>query len=71
MNLTFSIYKSKFGVDEIVVVENLYKRYSRKSNLKKIDVIAKMKVYSSIIEIRRFLRACILSNLDSSLSSYS
>ena len=59
VDLTLSIDKSKFGVGEIVVVGHLCGRYGRKPNPEKVDAIARMKVCSSITEVRRFLGACV------------
>ena len=58
-DLTLSIDKSKFGVDEIVVVGHLCGRYGRKPNPEKVDAISRMKACSSITEVRRFLGACV------------
>jgi hypothetical protein len=59
VDLTLSIDKSKFGFDEIIVVEHLCGRYGRKPNLEKVDAITRIKARSSITEIRRFLGACV------------
>ena len=59
VDLTLSIDKSKFGIDEILVVGHLCGRYGRKSNHEKVDVITRMKACSNITEVRRFLGACI------------
>ena len=59
VDLTLSIDKSRFGVDEIVVVGHLCGRYGRKPNLEKVDAIARMKACGSITEVRRFLGACV------------
>ena len=59
VDLTLSIDKSKFGVDEILVVGHLCGRYRRKPNPKNVDVINKMKACNSITEVRRFLGACV------------
>ena len=59
VNLTLSIDKSKFGVDEIVVVGHLCGRYGRKPNPEKVDAISRMKACGSITEVRRFLGACV------------
>ena len=59
VDLTLSIDKSKFGVDEILVVGHLCGRYGRKPNPEKVDAIARMKACSSITEVRRFLGACV------------
>jgi len=59
VDLTLSIDKSKFGVDEIVVVGHLCGRYGRKPNPEKVDAISRMKACSSITEVRRFLGACV------------
>ena len=70
MDLTLSFEKSKFGIDEIVVVGHLCRTYEGKSNLEKVDAIARMKTCSNITEVRRFLGACVfLSNLGSSFCS--
>ena len=45
MNLTLSIEKSKFRVDEILVVGHLCGSYGRKPNPEKVDAIEKMKAY--------------------------
>ena len=59
VDLTLSIDKSKFGVDEILVVGHLCGRYRRKPNPENVDVINKMKACNSITEVRRFLGACV------------
>ena len=59
VDLTLSINKSKFGFDEIIIVERSCGRYEKKSNPKKVDAIAKMIASSRIIEIRRFLGGCV------------
>ena len=59
VDLTLSIEKSKFGVDEILVVGHLCGWYGWKPNLKKVDAIGKMNACSNIIEVRRFLGACV------------
>lgn len=59
MDLIFSINKSKFGVDEILVVAHLCGRYGKEPNFEKVDVIARMKACTSITEIRRFMGACV------------
>jgi hypothetical protein len=59
VDLTLSLEKSKFGVDEIVVVGHLCGTYGRKPNPEKVDAIARMKACSSITEVRRFLGACV------------
>jgi Integrase zinc binding domain/RNase H-like domain found in reverse transcriptase/Reverse transcriptase (RNA-dependent DNA polymerase) len=59
VDLTLSIDKSKFGVEEIVVVGHLCGRYGRKPNPEKVDAISRMKACSSITEVRRFLGACV------------
>ena len=57
MDLTLSFEKSKFGIDEIVVVGHLCRTYE--GNLEKVDAIARMKTCSNITEVRRFLGACV------------
>lgn len=59
VDLTLSIDKSKFGVDEILVVGHLCGRYGRKPNPEKVDAISRMKPCGSITEVRRFLGACV------------
>jgi hypothetical protein len=59
VNLTLSIDKSKFGVDEILVVGHLCGWYGRKPNPEKVDAIGRMKACSTITEVRRFLGACV------------
>jgi hypothetical protein len=59
VDLTLCIDKSKFGFGEIIVVGHLCRRYGRKPNPKKVDAIARMKAYSNITEVRRFLGACV------------
>ena len=59
VNLTLSIDKSKFGFDQIIIVDHLCKRYGRKSNPEKVNIIARMKAHSSTTKVRRFLEACI------------
>ena len=59
VDLTLSLEKSKFGVDEIVVVGHLCGTYGRKPNPEKVDAIARMKACSNITEVRRFLGACV------------
>lgn len=59
VNLTLSIEKSKFGVDEILVVGHLCGSYGRKPNPEKVDAIGRMKACSNITEVRRFLGACV------------
>ncbi len=59
VNLTLSNEKSKFGVDEILVVGHLCGVYGRKPNPEKVDAIAKMKACSNTTEVRRFLGACV------------
>ena len=59
VNLTLSIDKSKFGVDEILVVGHLYGSYGRKPNPEKVNAIGRMKACSSVTEVRRFLGACV------------
>lgn len=59
VDLTLSIDKSKFGVDEILVVGHLCGWYGRKPNPEKVDVIGRMKACSNITEVRRFLGACV------------
>lgn len=54
VDLNLCINKSKFRIDEIVVVGYLCGRYDRKSNLKKVDAIARIKVYNSITKIKIF-----------------
>lgn len=68
VDLTLSIDKTKFGVDEILVAEHLCGRCERKPNPKKVDVIVRIKACSSIIVVRRFFGSlCFLSDLDSTL----
>ena len=59
VDLTLSIDKSKFGVDEILVVGHLCGRYGRKPNPEKVGAISKMKACGNITEVRRFLGACV------------
>jgi Integrase zinc binding domain/RNase H-like domain found in reverse transcriptase/Reverse transcriptase (RNA-dependent DNA polymerase) len=59
VNITLSIEKSKFGVDEILVVGHLCGSYGRKPNPEKVDAIGRMKACSSVTEVRRFLGACV------------
>ncbi len=59
VNLTLSIDKSKFGVEEILVVGHLCGSYGRKPNPEKVDAIGRMKACTSITEVRRFLGACV------------
>ena len=59
VKLTLSIDKSKFGVDEILVVGHLCGTYGRKPNPEKVDAIGRMKACSNITEVRRFLGACV------------
>lgn len=59
VDLTLSLEKSKFGVDEIVVVGHLCGTYGRKPNPEKVDAITRMKACGSITEVRRFLGACV------------
>ena len=54
MDLTFSIEKSKFGTNEILVVGHQYGWYEREPNLEKVDAIGKMKACSNTTEVRRF-----------------
>jgi hypothetical protein len=70
VDLTLSIDKSKFGIDDVLVVGDLCGRDRRKPNPKKIDVITTMKACSSITKVRRFLGAC-LSNWDFILCPHS
>ena len=70
--MTLSIDKSKFGVEEILVVGHLCGSYGRKPNPEKVDVIGRMKAFSKVTEVRRFSRSmCLLSNLDSPFCSCS
>lgn len=59
VDITLSVDKSRFGVDEILVVGHLCGRYGRKPNPEKVDAIGRMKACSSITEVRRFLGACV------------
>ena len=59
VNLTLSIEKSKFGVDEILVVGHLCGFYERKANPEKVDAIGRMKACGNVTEVRRFLGACV------------
>lgn len=59
VGLTLSIDKSKLGVDEILVVENLCLRYGRKPKLEKVYAIYRMKACGSIIEVRRSFGKCV------------
>ena len=59
VNLTLSIDKSKFGVQEILVVGHLCGSYGRKPNPEKVNAIGKMKACGNITEVRRFLGACV------------
>jgi hypothetical protein len=59
VHLTLSIDKSKFGVDEILVVGHLCGSYGRKPNPEKVDAIGRMKACSNVTEVRRFLGACV------------
>jgi len=59
VNLTLSIDKSKFGVDEIVVIGHLCRRYDRKPNPKEVDAISRMKACSNITNVRKFGGTCI------------
>ena len=59
VNLTLSIEKSKFGVEEILVVGHLCGSYGRKPNPEKVDAIGRMKSCSTVTEVRRFLGACV------------
>ena len=63
VNLTLSIDKSKFGVNEILVVGHLCGSYGRKPNPEKVDAIGRMKAYNSITEVRRFLGACVFYHI--------
>jgi hypothetical protein len=63
VELILSIDKSKFGFDEIIVVGHSCGRYGRKPNPEKIDAIARMKIYSTITKIRRFLGACVFYHI--------
>jgi hypothetical protein len=49
VELILSTEKSKFGVEEIMVVRHLCTRYGRKSNSKKVDAITRIKACSSTI----------------------
>lgn len=51
VDLTLSIDKSKFRIDEIVVVRYLCGRYGIIPNLEKVAAIARIKAYSSITEV--------------------
>lgn len=59
VDLILFINKFRFNMNDIVVVGYLYGRYGKKSNLEKINIISKMKVYSSIIKIKSFLSVCV------------
>ena len=59
VDLTFSIKKSKFGTNEILVVGHQCGWYGRKPNPEKVDAIGKMKACSNTTEVRRFLGACV------------
>lgn len=59
IDLTLSIHNSRFDIDEIIVVGHFYRRYGKKSNLKKVNTIAKMKACSSITKEKRVLRAYV------------
>jgi hypothetical protein len=59
VDLILFIDKSKFRFDEIIVVGYLCKKYGRKPNFEKLDAIARIKAYSNIIKVTRFLEACI------------
>ena len=59
MNLTLSIEKSKFGVEEILVVGHLCGSYGRKPNPEKVDASGRMKACSTFTEVRRFLGGCL------------
>ena len=63
VNLTLSIDKSKFGVNEILVVGHLCGSYGRKPNPEKVDAIGRMKACSNITEVRRFLGACVFYHI--------
>lgn len=51
VDLTLSIDKSKFRIDEIVVVRYLCGRYGIIPNLEKVAAIARIKACSSITEV--------------------
>ncbi len=54
VNLTLSLEKSNFGVEEIIVVGHLYGSYGRKLNPEKIDAISSTKACKNTTEVRRF-----------------
>lgn len=63
VNLTLSFEKSTFGFKEIIIVGYLCRSYRKKSNLDKIDAIARMKVCRSITKIRCFLNAYVFYHI--------
>lgn len=54
MDLILFIDKSKFRIHEIIIINHLYRKYGKKSNLKLIDAIVRIKACYSIIALRRF-----------------
>ena len=54
VNLTLSIEKSKFGIDQILVVGHLCGSYGRNPNPEKVDAIGRMKACSNVTKVRRF-----------------
>ena len=58
-NLTLSVEKSSFGVSKITVVGHLCGPYGRRPNPTKVNVIQLMKDCKNVIEVRRFLGACL------------
>lgn len=63
VNLTLSLKKSIFGVEKILIVEYMYKKYDRKPNPDKVNAISKMKVCNSITEVKRFLDVCMFYHI--------
>lgn len=59
VDLIIFLNKFNFRIDKIMIVRHLYRRYGRKSNLKKIDALPRMKANSSITKVKRFLEACV------------
>lgn len=59
VDLILSLEKSRFAIDEIMVVGHLCGTYGKKPNPEKVDVIARMTACSNITEVRRVLGACV------------
>lgn len=60
--MTLSGEKTSFGVKEILVVGHQCSEYGHIPNVEKVETIRQMRHCKSIIEVRRFLGACVFYN---------